>query len=204
MSCDLRVEVPRSRSGADALRRAALVCSLACAACVPLLPHTYYRPAASSGLNPINHCWKTAEEIRFPRGVSEVAVRIVQPDKAHAFVQLTLSLPEGHRGRFTRGDIVMTDAAGGRRALGFEGVARDERIDAPRMPIDSLLEGQTFATTPAVIARHYWLLAPIALDDVARFSIALPPLSIDDEVVVLPTIEFARTTEWQALAPLQC
>jgi hypothetical protein len=187
------------------VKTATIVFALVCVAgCVPLLPHNYYRPTASEGSNPRNHCWKTYEEIRFTEGANQLAVRIVRPDSARAFVEVALQLPAGHRARVARADFAMIDAGGVQRTLRFDGIAPTQMVDGARLPISDRMEGHTYATSPALIARNYWLYAPLELKDQETFTIRLPTIDLDDVPTTLPEIRFTRTIEVQPLAPLQC
>jgi hypothetical protein len=187
------------------VKTAALVFALIClAGCVPLLPHSYYRPTASEGSNPRNRCWKTYEEIRFVEDANEIAVRIVRPDHARAYIEVALQLPASHHARVARADFAMIDAGDVQRTLRFDGIAPTQMVDGARLPIAERMEGHTFATSPALIARNYWLYAPLELDDQQAFAIRLPTIELDDVPTTSPEIRFTRTIEVQPLAPLQC
>ncbi len=171
---------------------------------MPLLPHAYDRPAASQGEVLQDRCWKTFDEIRFAQPQTSIAVRVVERDPAHPVLRVMIRLPEGHHARVEATGGSLTGADGDARPITFDGAHADERVDGPRLPLPARLDGRTLAAGPTPVASNWWLFVALDRSPGDAFTVTLPSISIDDAVVALPPIRFVRTTDVQAVAPLQC
>jgi len=58
------------------LRCLVLLCLVTCTACIPILPHQYYRPRAAGAETITDDCWRTRETIKFRIDGADVYVRL--------------------------------------------------------------------------------------------------------------------------------
>lgn len=173
--------------------------------CVPLWPHRYYEPVANEGETVRDRCWRTPERLVLRRGAVDIRVAVVRRDETR-YVETSIGVPEGHRVQVGGSAVAIVDADdASRRILSrLPGVSPADTPSAHPLPIGTMLEGQRFGSTDRGTMRRYWLYAPVDVAGRQRFSVVLPPLSIDGATQDLPPIDFVRSLRWQFFAPLWC
>jgi len=166
-------------------------------ACVPLLPHWYFEPEAAGGRIVANVCWKTPDHIAFDREPAVVTVSLEDDGPRNLVVRVAMF--EGHRAEVLPGPIAVRSVSGTSEAH-FEGLSRGGNRILALDPV-GLLVSQAM---PHGFRHTFWLIAAVEASRDGPVDITLPPIKVDEQVLVLPPIHFTPASTIQFLAPIQC
>jgi hypothetical protein len=174
------------------MRPLTLLAAWLLAGCVPLLPHSYYRPVAEGGRIVVNPCWGTPSRVQFDAGELTVTVSVMRPRRGADWnFEMQLDVPEG-----TTVELVS-------RRLGDVTIGRLSRVGDPELPMEPLGPMVGGKLPGGGTRKHFWLYAPVDEDE-EIIRVAPASLLVNGKLAMLPEIRFHRETHVQVMAPLQC
>jgi hypothetical protein len=173
------------------------------AGCVPVLPHSYFRPEAEGGELLTNACWGMRNKIRFRFGAVATSVGIVTRKDRQRILEWDFEVPEGTTVSLT--DTRLQVFAGSDAVPTYVPFSGMNGSGNPELPLETIgpMVGEDFPGTPHY-HRHYWLYASLDAVDAPRFSINLPVFTVDGALAAISSIRFTPETRTQFLAPIQC
>lgn len=183
-------------------RAIALICICSSiSACVPILPHRYYRPDADGGEVQRNVCWGTYERIRIHRPGVIAEMKVMKSD-GKRFIETQVEVQPGKTVELmdSNAQLFLNEREAPLKVplhLSSHGAPVDEQPLAP-------LVGGYLPPPTETYVRNVWLYLTLPDPVADSFEILIPQYSIDGHTDSLPIVRFKKETSVQFIAPIQC
>ena len=182
-----------------------LLCGLlsSTSACVPILTHIDYVAEMRGGTLVKSTCWdKPSIEYR-THGITLTSRIMTWPDGVLR-VEVVVDIPEGITAALLTTELsISTQPNVGTVRVPIPGISLNDNPSLPIQPIGPMV-GHNVKAGTKTNPRHFWLFVPLHGIDTRDMRVTLPPMKINDRVVSIPEIHFARQVRVQLAAPLQC
>jgi hypothetical protein len=182
-----------------------LLCSLLAttSACVPILTHIDYVPEMPGGTLVKSTCWDKPSIDYRTHGITLTSRIMSWPDDVLRFA-VVIDIPEGITAELLTAELsIATQPNASTVRVPIPGISLNDNTSLPIYPIGPMVGHDVKAGTKT-FPRHFWLFVPLHGIDTRDMRVRLPAIKINDRVVSIPEIHFARQVRVQLAAPLQC